>query len=787
MKRLITLLLLVLVLGVSASQAQWSSLPAMPDALSWSMNVQVDGTLYVIGGLNNAGAVSTFYTYKPGDAAWKKLSVTLPTGRVGGVAGVVNGKIYITGGVGISGNSVIPDNSTLEYDPVAGTLGVKKSIPNTANFSAGATINGKIYVVDGCTKWAFTTSGDLNLVQIYDPATDTWANSTTLPPFTNRLAGVTTQNGKIYLMGGMVNNGQQYNSDVWEGTPSGNDVSWKKAGVLPAPYMQGTAGSVGGSLIFTAAYGATAVPNSSNTFISADNGATWTKTYSLPIVTYNCGALLGSGNDLYLAGGAGSTATFKFTLSEAKLPYGSLSPVDIFVNLSQNDTRDYSTAVGNFGIAPLNVTVNIPDSMKSWVSTTGKVTVSALGSSSYSLHLMAGTMTAGLYRGTVTINTDDPKSTNIKQNITLYVLPNTITPQTTNVVLEGATGNWCGYCPQGTEIIENQIKPNFPDNLISIEYHMGPGYPSTDPLHITAGENLILAMEPAGTIGAPLAAAQRWLIPGLPSQATDRNYWPSMVQYVVDNQPNAPVAITVTAYSFDKTTRKLHAVLTFDKNEALLTKANTTINLTTVVTEDGLAGQQEDYRLPSPYWKAFIWNDIARQVYPNEFGTVIPFPKATMVGGNVEVPGDKATLTVDLTVPNTIKKDSLKNCNVNFLVSYITNGNTFGDMLQGMKIPLLSPTLAVETPNPTAVSLEQNFPNPVSSETTIEYSLSQRSAVTLTVYDVLGREVAHLVNSTEDAGKHAVDFDAARLTPGTYIYSLSVGGKSFEKTMVVTK
>ena len=84
-------------------------------------------------------------------------------------------------------------------------------------------------------------------------------------------------------------------------------------------------------------------------------------------------------------------------------------------------------------------------------------------------------------------------------------------------------------------------------------------------------------------------------------------------------------------------------------------------------------------------------------------------------------------------------------------------------------------------------NLEQNYPNPFNPSTTINYSLAERSAVTLKVYDVLGNEVANLVNTTQEAGKHNVTFDAANLASGLYIYTLNTGNFTSSKKMMLLK
>jgi hypothetical protein len=83
--------------------------------------------------------------------------------------------------------------------------------------------------------------------------------------------------------------------------------------------------------------------------------------------------------------------------------------------------------------------------------------------------------------------------------------------------------------------------------------------------------------------------------------------------------------------------------------------------------------------------------------------------------------------------------------------------------------------------------LEQNYPNPFNPSTTINYSISERSLVALKVYDVLGNEVASLVNTTQEAGKHSVKFDASKLASGLYVYTLNAGDFTSSKKMMLLK
>jgi flagellar hook assembly protein FlgD len=83
--------------------------------------------------------------------------------------------------------------------------------------------------------------------------------------------------------------------------------------------------------------------------------------------------------------------------------------------------------------------------------------------------------------------------------------------------------------------------------------------------------------------------------------------------------------------------------------------------------------------------------------------------------------------------------------------------------------------------------LDQNYPNPFNPTTVITYQLFTYGYTTLKVYDVLGREVATLVDGEKSAGVHAVSWDASHLSSGAYFYRLKVGDFSDVKKMIHMK
>ncbi len=89
--------------------------------------------------------------------------------------------------------------------------------------------------------------------------------------------------------------------------------------------------------------------------------------------------------------------------------------------------------------------------------------------------------------------------------------------------------------------------------------------------------------------------------------------------------------------------------------------------------------------------------------------------------------------------------------------------------------------------NAAGFSLEQNYPNPFNPSTKIDFSVPERTKVTIRVMNLLGEEVKSIVDETKDAGKYSVEFGADDLPSGTYIYRMDAGTFSASKRMVLLK
>ena len=88
---------------------------------------------------------------------------------------------------------------------------------------------------------------------------------------------------------------------------------------------------------------------------------------------------------------------------------------------------------------------------------------------------------------------------------------------------------------------------------------------------------------------------------------------------------------------------------------------------------------------------------------------------------------------------------------------------------------------------PKEINLLQNYPNPFNPVTEIRFTLPEAAKVTLKVYNIIGQEVASLINGIEEAGFHSVKFGGSSLPSGTYIYRLQTGGFVQTKKMLLLK
>jgi N-acetylneuraminic acid mutarotase len=199
----------------------WTQKKPMPHPVHHAAVTSLNGKMYVFGGFDLPAAgppgwnpVADAWEYDPVTDGWRKLA-PMPTSRGAGAAAVVGGKVYVIGGAGpVAGASDPtirprqPQRSLAnveEYDPATNSWRARSSMPNPCNHMGCEAVDGKIYAIGGRLSGAFIIGypGNVNLVQVYDPAGDAWVTKSPMPTARSGL-NTATVNGIIYAAGGEV-------------------------------------------------------------------------------------------------------------------------------------------------------------------------------------------------------------------------------------------------------------------------------------------------------------------------------------------------------------------------------------------------------------------------------------------------------------------------------------------------------------------------------------------------------------------------------------------------------
>jgi hypothetical protein len=172
----------------------------------------------------------------------------------------------------------------------------------------------------------------------------------------------------------------------------------------------------------------------------------------------------------------------------------------------------------------------------------------------------------------------------------------------------------------------------------------------------------------------------------------------------------------------------------------------------------------------------FESNDIVRTVNPDE-GIV-----DLSIGVNaVSYP---VTLTYEINPENGITYSfggsGLNKISNSGVISLNSNENKF-------KIAASNTSGILNSEMPSSFNLSQNFPNPFNPTTNIFYSIPKDGFISLKVYDMLGTEIASLVNEKKPAGNYSVTFDATQLPSGVYVYKIQAGEFVNSKKMLLIK
>jgi N-acetylneuraminic acid mutarotase len=204
----------------------WQQLANLPKKLGDNATVHdpITGKVYSIDGItNDGGFLAALYVYDPVTDAWSQLA-SPPVGREAPAAVFIDGKIYVTNGSQTISNPLAELDI---YNIKTGEWSTGKPNPNPTRIgSAGAVVNGKMYVVGGCLDGY---CHGVNTVQVYDPGTGSWSSAAPYPQGVT-FAACGGIKGKLYCAGGDDPQGPAYKTGyVYD--PSSN--SWSPIADLP--------------------------------------------------------------------------------------------------------------------------------------------------------------------------------------------------------------------------------------------------------------------------------------------------------------------------------------------------------------------------------------------------------------------------------------------------------------------------------------------------------------------------------------------------------------------------
>jgi len=192
----------------------------------------IDGKIYVFGGIDQERTLTTVEEYDPATGEWTKKA-DMPNIRYSLSVSEVNGKIYVIGG--FRSNDGVNFSMVEEYNPRTNKWTRKANMPTPRSALSTSVVNGKIYAIGG-DSGDYLPAPTLSAVEEYDPETDTWTRKADMPTPRGSLCTAVV-NGKIYAIGGvtgMAGGGGSLVSVVEEYDPV-TDTWTKKSAKMPTP------------------------------------------------------------------------------------------------------------------------------------------------------------------------------------------------------------------------------------------------------------------------------------------------------------------------------------------------------------------------------------------------------------------------------------------------------------------------------------------------------------------------------------------------------------------------
>jgi N-acetylneuraminic acid mutarotase len=188
------LISLAMPIKTSAASLQWTTRTPMQAGRAAAGASAVNGKIYVTGGVNNDGFLTSTEAYDPATNTWQSRA-SIPTARLSFGTASYDGKFYVFGGYGETSFAL---TSVEVYDPVANSWSSRASMPVALAGTRAVVSNGKIYVVGG----RYQNAAYADTVAEYDPVANSWALKSPMPTPRTEHALAVADDGIVYAMGG---------------------------------------------------------------------------------------------------------------------------------------------------------------------------------------------------------------------------------------------------------------------------------------------------------------------------------------------------------------------------------------------------------------------------------------------------------------------------------------------------------------------------------------------------------------------------------------------------------
>ncbi len=789
MNRLHTLLLrttglavALLLFAAGVAQAQWSNeapVPATGDYWGYA-SAYVDGAIYTFGGVSNnsRNIVNTSYKYDVATNSWSN-GPTLGSAFYLASAAAVQGKVYIVGGqIGnFATNTIL--NTVWIFDPSSGSLTQGPPMPKQTTASAAVGVGSKLYVFGGIVVNGANLQTHQD-VQIFDVNTNSWTTSTgTFPYGAYNLMATANAEGVITVAGGQAANGAGFNNS-FRGTINSGVLSFTPLANLPVVVAAGGMDLLNGKPFI--AGGISSQDGYAGAYVYNSGQNQWDAFFTIPSARSSV-RMEGDGTTPFLIGGSGTVEVLKAEEGEPA-PVAVIGQTTFTLTLQAGESTTVNVSLANQGTATLEASIDFEDLSFASDATT---TILAGGSGRLTIPVSASGLTEGRYQTSAVLETNDETITNVMVNIDLWVVDELVSMPNV-AVLEESNGTWCPPCGTfGIPAVQATVA-QYGERVIVLSYH-DKGGNRYDPLSISQGEALNNRL---GLNAYPTGAVQRVRWDGSAFQIGASQFQATVGQFLASS-PIANAAIEVVEYSYDPATRRVEAKVKVTSSIAVNTENGETMNLTTLVKEDGYEYTQAFSDKPA----AVVEHEhVVRHFYPDNDGAPINFPaEAKTEDGKVIKPNGASTIDVSFVLPEATTPTSSgslssvpitpDNCKIVFLVS-LNNGNALGPILGALEMEL---TEGVVSGPAISVDWGSNTSKNISPEETasFDYTVTNNTSEPLQITIVRAMEDLPGAWSSEICTGPGDCNDVDNLTytipaDGNHVFTLKINGATPEKT-----